>query len=170
MVLWNPVVFPEPRASRIVTPALEGLRTELWMGGANTHVGDLVLIEHLREAWLVDVAGDLPEAHRSAAALWLPRVFADMHAEPHNLARLRSLADSLAGALRGGPAEQWWEHPQEPPARLYVMCQQGLNRSGLVMGLLLRSLGVPGDEAVGAISAVRPGALNNAAFARLVRS
>ena len=41
----------------------------------------------------------------------------------------------------------------------------GFNRSGLVAGLILKSLGMPGDAAVLRIRERRPGALYNDRFA-----
>ena len=137
------------------------------MGGADALHGEPVLVEDVRNAWVVDLAGDLPQAHREAAALWLPRVFADIEAEPANLARLRGLAGSVAGALAGGTTTEGWEHPSSPPERIYILCTHGLNRSGLVTGLLLRALGLSAEQAAAAIE-TRPGALNNRTYARLV--
>jgi protein-tyrosine phosphatase len=48
------------------------------------------------------------------------------------------------------------------------MCQHGMNRSGLVTGLLLRGMGVAPREAVDRIRAVRPGALANDHFRLMV--
>jgi protein-tyrosine phosphatase len=42
----------------------------------------------------------------------------------------------------------------------------GFNRSGLVAGLILTSLGMPGDVAVARIRERRPGALYNDRFAQ----
>lgn len=159
----------EPRASRIpLPPSVPDLATELWMGGSDSLHGDLVLPEHLAGAWIIDLAGDLPEHYREACALWLPRVFADMEGRPATLHRLQSLARSVADCLLGGVADDGWEHPAEAPSRLFVMCQQGMNRSGLVTGLILRALGASAEESLTAV-ATRPGALNNLSFARLIR-
>jgi hypothetical protein len=159
----------EPRASRIPVPGRPELITELWMGGADSLFGDRVQPEDLRDAWVIDLAGDMPEGHRTACALWLPRVFADIEGVPHAYARLTALAESIAAALTGGAGGAEWEHPEEPPARLYIMCQQGMNRSGLITGLVLRALGVAPEEALAAIAS-RPGALTNRTFAALIRS
>jgi len=45
-------------------------------------------------------------------------------------------------------------------------CNMGFNRSGLVAGLILTSLGMPGVVAVSRIRARRPGALYNDRFAQ----
>ena len=44
------------------------------------------------------------------------------------------------------------------------MCTHGMNRSGLVTGLILRSLGIGAPEAVDRIRLARPGALSNLHF------
>jgi protein-tyrosine phosphatase len=49
-----------------------------------------------------------------------------------------------------------------------VMCKQGLNRSALMAGLILRELGASPAEVVEAIRAARPGALTNQTFVRLL--
>lgn len=147
----------EPRASLLLTPSIESLRTELWMGGVHSALGDPVT--STRGAWVVDCAGELPPDLAQEAARHIPRVFADIEAVPGNLARIHALVEELVEAMRG----------PEAPARVYVMCKQGLNRSGLVSALLLTALGTPSDEAVETVRAVRPGALNNVTFERLVR-
>jgi hypothetical protein len=81
---------------------------------------------------------------------------------------LSALASSIAVCLSGGRPEEGWPHPADPPARVYVMCQQGMNRSGLLAGLILRALGVDAEAALAAV-ATRPGALTNQTYARLVR-
>jgi protein-tyrosine phosphatase len=48
------------------------------------------------------------------------------------------------------------------------MCQHGMNRSGLVTGLLLRALGIGPRETVERIRLARPGALANDAFRLMV--
>lgn len=158
----------EPRASRIVI-AGRALPTEIWMGGANSLHGEPVLADDLAEDWIIDLAGDMPAPHRAASALWLPRVFADIERVPHGFNRLAALAQSVAGCLCGTETSADWQHPTTPPRRLLVMCQQGMNRSGLVTGLILRALGVPAEEALAAIAS-RPGALTNQTYAGLVRT
>lgn len=138
------------------------------MGGANALHGDPLEPDTLADAWIIDLAGDMPDAHREAAGLWLPRVFTDSETEPSNFDRLCDLAGSVAAAIVGEPGDLQWPHPPEPPARLYVMCQQGLNRSGLVTGLILQALGHSVEETLSAI-ATRRGALNNQTYVRLLR-
>jgi hypothetical protein len=168
MSLFNYRPDPVPRASRIPVSAARQFPTELWMGGADSLHGELVTPEDLRDAWVVDLAGDMPAAHREACACWLPRVFVDVEQVPHGYERLTSLAESIAACITGAERDDGWPHPSEPPRRLYVMCQQGMNRSGLLAGLILRALGVPAEDAIAAI-ATRPGALTNQTFARLIR-
>ncbi len=148
----------EPRASRLLVPALAAVRTEVWMGGVHTTQGDPVASMHLRTAWVVDCAGEMPPDLALDAARHIPRVFTDIEAVPANLHRIESLIEELVAAVAGEAA----------PQRIYVMCKQGLNRSGLVTALLLRALGTAPQDAVAAVRAVRPGALNNVTFERLV--
>jgi len=166
--MFNHVAEREPRASRITVPRL-AIPTEIWMGGSDSLNGVLLAPADLRDAWVIDLAGELPEAHRAACALWLPRVFPDIESVPHAFARVQALAESVAACLSGAVNGAHWEHPADPPARLFVMCQQGLNRSGLVTGLILRALGVSADDTLAAI-ATRPGALNNRSYVGLVRA
>ncbi len=49
------------------------------------------------------------------------------------------------------------------------MCQHGMNRSGLVSGLILRSLGVDPESAIQRIRKARPGALANDGFVDMLR-
>jgi hypothetical protein len=43
-----------------------------------------------------------------------------------------------------------------------------MNRSGLMIGLILRALGLAGEDALRAITCCRPGALTNRTFVRLL--
>ncbi len=55
--------------------------------------------------------------------------------------------------------------------RVLVVCASGWNRSGLIVGLALRMLGMPADEAVDYVRAKRsPQALSNLTFADAVES
>lgn len=157
-----------PRASRIRATELDRLGVELWMGGADALHGELVQPENLHDAWLLDVAGDMPPAYRAACGHWLSRVFADMEQPPQAYHRLQQLASSIAACISGAVAESTWEHPAHPPRRVYVMCQQGMNRSGLLTGLILRALGVSIEDTLTAI-ATRPGALTNQTYVALLR-
>jgi hypothetical protein len=167
-MLHNPPHEAEPRASRIAVPGRVDLTTELWMGGAYSLHGDLLRPEDFAGAWVIDVAGDLSPSQQAACALWLPCVFSDFEEVPPVYSRLTRLARSIAACLIGAEADDGWEHPTTPPRRIYLLCNQGLNRSGLVTGLILRALGVPAEDTLAAIAA-RPGSLSNRTFARLVR-
>lgn len=158
----------DPRATRILLPRQHGITTELWMGGANTGIGDALSAEQLAGAWVIDCAGDMPDEYRAAAGLWLYRVFSDVEEVPAAWPRINALATSIGRCLAGA-AGQTTDHPDLPPPRLFVLCTQGLNRSGLVMGRVLRALGVSGEEACAIVTRHRPGALNNLTFARMVR-
>ncbi|MGE0544710.1 MAG: hypothetical protein AB7R89_31525 [Dehalococcoidia bacterium] len=157
----------EPRASRILIPGRHDLPTELWMGGANSLHGDLLLPTELCDAWLIDLAGEMPDEHRLACACWLPRVFADIETVPQHYERLDALARSIAASINGEAPRDPWPHPAEPPRRVYIMCQQGMNRSGLLTGLILRALGVSTKDALATIAS-RPGALTNQTYLRLM--
>ena len=167
-MLFNHPRVSEPRASRIPILGRDDCATELWMGGADSLHGDPIAPEDLRDAWVIDLAGDMPEEHRAACACWLPRVFADVEQVPQSYAELCALAESIAACITGAPRDDGWPHPDAPPRRVYVMCQQGMNRSGLLAGLILRALGVSADDALTAI-ATRPGALTNRTYAELIR-
>ena len=130
--------------------------TEIWMGGARSLVGEHVTETLVTASWLVDCAGDMPSGHRTVAGRWVACVFAD-HDGP--LPVSLPIDAIVADAVRAARAEH-----DAPPARIYVMCTHGMNRSGLVTGLLLRSLGVSGTETVDRIRAARPGALSNLHF------
>ena len=166
--MFNHPAVHEPRASRIPIPGRADLASELWMGGAQAANGDLVEPGDLEDAWVIDLAGDMPEAYRAACRYWQARVFADMEQVPSDYPRLTALAESIAAAMSGSGGNATRPHPAETPRRVYVMCQQGMNRSGLLTGLILRALGVSGDEAIAAVGN-RPGALHNQTYARLVR-
>ena len=69
-----------------------------------------------------------------------------------NVVKLRAIADMAASLIREGH-------------RVLTHCNMGFNRSGLVAGLILKSLGFSGDAAVTRIRERRPGALYNDRFA-----
>jgi len=149
----------EPRASLLEVPLLASLRTQLWMGGVHTTLGDPMVDLHVQQAWVVDCVGEMPSWLSSRAERYIPRVFSDIEEVPGNMARITALVEELAEAVSGA----------QPPERVYLLCKQGMNRSGLVSALLLRELGVPSNEAVAVVRAARPGALNNVTFEQLVR-
>jgi len=69
-----------------------------------------------------------------------------------SIAKLHAVADLAASLIREGH-------------RVLAHCNMGFNRSGLVAGLILKSLGMPGGAAVTRIRERRPGALYNDRFA-----
>jgi hypothetical protein len=146
-----------PRANLLAAPG-EFATAGIWMGGAHSHFGHPIALAAIERAWVIDCAGDMPRDYRNRAARWFARVFADLDAVPSAMDAIRELAASVAAALASDDA----------PEHLYVVCQYGMNRSGLVAGLVLRELGVTGAGAVSRILAARPGALSNQAFRRLV--
>lgn len=156
----------EPRATRIPITHRDDLDIEIWVGGSDTALGDELELHHLEDAWLIDCAGEMTPAFRDAALACFPRVFADLEVLPSNYERLRALARDIGARVRGEAAEALAEHAS--PVRVFVMCSQGFNRSGLMAGLILRELGAEPDEIVRAIRRARPGALSNEAFVRLL--
>ena len=117
-----------------------------------------MLAEALGEAWILDAAGEMPAALRGAALLWAPCVFPDIDGSPSREERIHALVARAVAAIRGG----------EAPSAVYTVCQHGMNRSGLLAGLLLRELGMEGDQVVALIREKRPGALSNQAFVRMI--
>ena len=69
-----------------------------------------------------------------------------------NASKLRAIAQLAASLIQDGH-------------RVLAHCGMGYNRSGLVAGLILKALGVPGAAAVTRIRERRPGALFNDRFA-----
>ena len=158
----------EPRATRLPITHRDDIEVELWVGGADTALGEAVEPHHLEGAWLIDCAGDLPPAFRAAAAACFPRVFADIEVIPSSYHRLEGLARDVAAVILGEALEASELAGHIRPLRLLVMCKQGFNRSALMAGLILRELGASPAEIVEAIRAARPGALTNQTFLRLL--
>ncbi|MDZ7729344.1 MAG: hypothetical protein U5Q44_14795 [Dehalococcoidia bacterium] len=151
-----------PHASLIVEPGeLPGIDTGIWMGGAHSQMGKPVSPARLSTGWLLDLAGEVPEDLRRLAQREESVVFADIDAHPAAWDRLTGIASEWAEHLRAG-------HMDSRPSDVFVVCQYGMNRSGLGTGLLLRALGIDAEEAVRRIMLARPGALSNATYRRLV--
>jgi protein-tyrosine phosphatase len=74
-----------------------------------------------------------------------------------NAQKLRAIAELAASLIREGH-------------RVLAHCNMGFNRSGLVAGLILKSLGMSGGAALTRIRERRPGALYNDRFAKYVSS
>ena len=81
--------------------------------------------------------------------------FADDDQSLPNVTKLHAIAQMAASLIREGH-------------RVLAHCNMGFNRSGLVAGLILKSLGMPGEAAVTRIRDRRPGALYNDRFADYV--
>ena len=160
----------EPRATRVPVTHRDDIEVEIWVGGADTSLGDALEAEHLEGAWLIDCAGELTPEFRASAQACFPRVFADIDVVPSSFERIALLAREVAAAVEGAIAEESSLHGHERPVRLFVMCSQGFNRSALVAGLILRSLGADPAAIIDAIRAARPGALTNETFVRLIEA
>ena len=154
--LVRPGLPGQPRADLVVTHGPHAAR--LWMGGAHALHGEAIEIEAARRSWIIDCAGDVENEYREAAGRFLPIVFLDVEEQPSAFARISEIAREVAGRLALG----------EPGQSAYILCTHGMNRSGLVTGLILRELGYAPEETVRLIRAARPGSLSNHAFMRLL--
>ncbi|MEX1104389.1 MAG: protein-tyrosine phosphatase family protein [Dehalococcoidia bacterium] len=150
----------EPPRASLIAIAGELCGPALLMGGAHTPLGNDVRVEGIERAWLVDCAGEMPGIYRERAGRFFIRVFPDLDGEVAALPRLRTLAAEISLAAKS--------QAEDAPERVYVMCHHGMNRSGLVAGLILRELGVSGADAVARILAARPGSLSNQTFRAIV--
>ena len=138
-----------------------GLGTEVWVGGAESALGELLTPNDMRGTWLVDCAGEIAREFTAAASESFMSVFADVDSVPSSFDRIAGLARELAVRLADGDGGG-------APERLYVMCSQGFNRSALVAGLILRELGAAPDDVLREIRRCRPGSLTNETFVRLL--
>lgn len=129
-------------------------RGELWQAGhtclacdpcngrAGTRWHDLVI-----DLWRGVQHADRPRCQ------WLRLAIADGELTRQEIEAVRVLGAAVGEAVRHGD-------------RVMVRCQWGLNRSGLVVGLALRALGMPGDDVLALIRQRRsPWALSNRLFA-----
>lgn len=150
-----------PRASLVLAAGeARNPHTEIWMGGAHSLIGESIEGSHLGRSWVIDCAGDMHASYRDITARWVACVFPDLDgplASSNHV--MRTVEQALEAVVAGNGAA---------PERIYVMCQHGMNRSGLVSGLILRGLGVEAQEAVDRIRMARPGALANDAFRHMV--
>jgi hypothetical protein len=103
---------------------------------------------------VIDLEGglDLCIPTQANHCLYVYFPFDDDDRELPDLTKLKAIADMAAALIVEGH-------------RVLTHCSMGYNRSGLVAGLILRSLGMPGDAAVTRIRERRPGALYNDRFA-----
>ncbi|HJM75936.1 MAG TPA: hypothetical protein QGI71_08795 [Dehalococcoidia bacterium] len=160
------------RASHIPIPRGD-LTGELWVGGSYTLLGKPLDDDDLRESWLVDCAGELPPDYRARASGSIMRVFGDIDAVPTTYDRIELLAHQLALQLRGEVRDRATAEdtlPAGTPERIYVLCKQGMNRSALLAGRVMRLLDVPAEQTVELLRAQRPGALSNQTFVDLIHS
>jgi hypothetical protein len=149
-----------PRATLLLPPdTLAGIATAVWMGGAQSRFGDEMVSESMSRSCVIDTAGEMPVEFRGVTGLWVPCVFTDLDSVPPHMDRIHATVKRVAAAIRGGNGA---------PDAVYTVCQHGMNRSGLLAGLLLRELGMSGIEAVELIRAKRPGALSNLTFRGLI--
>jgi protein-tyrosine phosphatase len=103
---------------------------------------------------VIDLDGglDLCIPTESNHCLYVYFPFDDDDRELPSLTKLQAIAQLGASLIRDGH-------------RVLTHCGMGLNRSGLVAGLILTQMGVPGPAAVARIRERRPGALFNEMFA-----
>jgi hypothetical protein len=103
---------------------------------------------------VIDLEGglDLCIPTQSNHCLYVYFPFDDDDRELPSLTKLQAIAQLGAALIREGH-------------RVLTHCTTGFNRSGLVAGLILTELGVPGAEALARIRERRPGALFNELFA-----
>jgi hypothetical protein len=162
--LTAPIIAAEELlASQIPLRHRPELAAALWMGGSSSAIGSVIGPAELSRAVVVDCAGELSEAYRSRAALYLPCVFTDLETRPARWERIVTLVGEIAERVRS--AEQAAEIE-----RVIVVCQQGMNRSGLVTALLLRALGEDAESAIARVRLARPGALSNQTFVALIHA
>ena len=126
------------------------------MGGAHSIAGEAWAVESLASSWVIDCAGEIDRSFRGAAANWVACVFPDLDGP---LSSSNRVVETVSAAL-----EAMTSPSATAPERIYIMCQHGMNRSGLVTGLILRGLGMAPREAVERIRGARPGALANDYF------
>lgn len=150
-----------PKASLVLAAGeAQNKHTEIWMGGAHSLIGEAVETAHLGASWLIDCAGDMHVSYREHTARWVSCVFPDLDGPLASSSYVeRTVRDAVDTVLLANG---------DAPERIYVMCQHGMNRSGLVSGLILRGLGVDGREAIDRIRMARPGALANEYFRQMV--
>jgi protein-tyrosine phosphatase len=132
------------------------------MGGAHSLRGEVLEASSLGSSWLVDCAGDIDPSYRQATGRWLACVFPDLEGPLESSERISGVVRDVVDALVLGNGAA--------PERVYVMCQHGMNRSGLVSGLILRGLGFDQVETIRLIQAARPGALANDYFRKVLES
>ncbi len=150
-----------PRASLLAGHGdLPELRAEIWMGGAHSQVGEPFHPQQLHNACVIECAGDLPAHYEPATRLWVPSIFIDIEGRPVRFERLLELTAMVADAARG--------RGTDAVDAVYSICTHGMNRSGLMAGLVLRELGMSGQDVVELITTKRTGSLSNLSFRRIL--
>ena len=152
----------QPRASLILASGELRSRANIWMGGAHSQRGEAILHEALSTSRLIDTAGDMPAEHRAAASRAISCVFVDTEGVPSPFWRIEQTVDEAVAAALGEAAV--------PPEHIYIVCAHGMNRSGLITGMVLGKLGLKADDAIRRIRHHRPGALSNETFQAILRS
>ena len=106
---------------------------------------------------VIDLDGGLDACIPTEAnhCLYVYFPFDDDDQQLPSMTKLHAVAELAASLIREGH-------------RVLTHCNMGFNRSGLVAGLILKALGMPGDAAVTRIRERRPGALFNDCFADYV--
>ena len=103
---------------------------------------------------VIDVDGGLdsciPTMSNQCLYVYFP--FDDDDQQLPNTSKLRAIAQLGASLIQDGH-------------RVLAHCGMGYNRSGLIAGMILKALGVPGVAALARIRERRPGALFNDRFA-----
>lgn len=147
------------RASQLVAAGeLAGLRANIWMGGSHSHVGELVSAAPLQNSWIIDCAGVMPAWYREQVGRWVACVFEDVESRPSRLWHIEEVANEAAAAVAS----------ESGPSDIIIVCQHGMNRSGLMSGMLLKAMGFAGDDAVSRIMERRPGSLSNLTFRQIL--
>lgn len=110
----------------------------------------------MRASLVVDCVGTLTESEQIAQGR-LRCIFKDLDTFPSQIRTIAATAKTIAGALRD-PAG----------GDVFIICEYGANRSGLVAALVLRELGLDAPEAIAKVQQARTGSLSNERFRRLV--
>ncbi len=115
---------------------------------------DWSLVEPYKIDVVIDLDGGLDACIPTDpdACLYIYFPFADDDQMLPSATKLRAIAQLGASLIQDGH-------------RVLAHCNMGYNRSGLVAGLILKAMGVPGTAAVTRIRERRPGALFNDRFA-----
>ena len=98
---------------------------------------------------VIDLDACIPTRANHCLYIYFP--FDDDDEALPSLPKLHAIAELGASLIRDGH-------------RVLAHCNMGLNRSGLVAGLILMAMGMPGTAAVTRIRERRPGALYNDCF------